>query len=143
MGRKKPKEPAVCPECSVTFRDGRWKWPDLPVPEDAHRHLCPACQRRRDDYPAGWLTLSGSFVRAHKDEIVRLARHQEELERGEHPLHRIMDVRDDGDDLVVTTTDIHLPRRIGEAIHHAYQGALDFHYADEDYFLRVFWKRDD
>ena len=40
------------------------------------------------------------------------------------------------------TTDIHLPRRIGEALHHAHRGELDFHYDKEAYAIRVSWRRD-
>jgi hypothetical protein len=43
---------------------------------------------------------------------------------------------------VITTTDIHLPRRIGEALHRAYEGDLDFHYEEEAYSIRVTWRRE-
>jgi len=43
----------------------------------------------------------------------------------------------------VTTTDIHLPRRIGEALVSAYDGALDLTYDEDGYFLRANWHRDD
>lgn len=143
MTRNKPADPSVCPECGVIFEEGRWKWPALPVPSSAERELCPACRRIRDEYPAGTVTLEGGFVAAHRDEIVRLARHQEKLENGEHPLHRIMAIRHEDGGTVVTTTDIHLPRRIGEAVQNAYRGELDFHYVEEDYHLRVRWQRDE
>jgi hypothetical protein len=42
---------------------------------------------------------------------------------------------------LVTTTDIHLARGIGEAIHDAYQGDLEFHYNPDEYLLRVTWIR--
>ena len=41
----------------------------------------------------------------------------------------------------ITTTDIHLARGIGEALHHAYQGELEFHYNPEQNLLRVNWRR--
>ena len=43
---------------------------------------------------------------------------------------------------VVTTTDIHLPRRIGHALEHAFKGKLDTHYNEEEYFIRIQWRRD-
>ncbi len=92
--------------------------------------------------PELWSTLSGAFLRAHRDEILGVVRNQEKLEKGEHPLHRIMGIEDDGEATVIKTTDIHLPRRIGEALHSAYQGELDFHYEEETYFLRVAWRRE-
>jgi hypothetical protein len=39
----------------------------------------------------------------------------------------------------VTTTDIHLARGMGEALHHAYQGELEYHYNPEQNLLRVIW----
>jgi hypothetical protein len=35
------------------------------------------------------------------------------------------------DGTLVTTTDIHLARGIGDALHHAYRGELEFHYNPE------------
>ena len=48
-----------------------------------------------------------------------------------------------GEEIVINTTDIHLPRRIGEALHSAYEGELDYHYDEEAYLIRVSWKRDE
>jgi hypothetical protein len=42
---------------------------------------------------------------------------------------------------LVTTTDVHLARGIGEALHHAYPGELEFHYNPEQNLLRVNWSR--
>jgi hypothetical protein len=39
----------------------------------------------------------------------------------------------------VTTTDIHLARGMGEALHRAYQGELEYHYNPEQNLLRVIW----
>lgn len=139
--RRKLSEPTVCPGCGAVFHQGRWQWMAHP-PRDAEQVMCQACHRINDKYPAGTLTVRGAFVDQHKDEIVHLIRHQEELEKGEHPLHRIMDIDEQPGEITVTTTDIHLPRRIGEALHHAYQGALDFRYEEEAYFLRVAWTRE-
>jgi hypothetical protein len=140
--RLKLHDPTVCPDCGAVYQGDRWEWPAYPPPTDSHKERCQACHRTHDKYPAGWVTLTGPFIKAHRDEIVHLLRHQEELEKGEHPLHRIMDIRDEEDGLVVTTTDIHLPRRLGEALRHAYHGALDYHYEEETYRLRVTWTRD-
>ena len=58
------------------------------------------------------------------------------------PLHRIMAIKDKGEEIEITTTDIHLPRRIGQALHNAYKGDFDFHYDEEGYFVRVNWTRE-
>ena len=138
--RLKLSEPAACPQCKAVYQQGRWCW-DAP-PAGASEVLCQACHRIKDSYPAGELTLRGGFLKDHKTEILHLARNEEKLENGEHPLNRIMDVEDRGEVVVITTTDIHLPRRIGEAIHRAYEGDLDFHYEEESYSIRVRWDRE-
>jgi hypothetical protein len=43
--------------------------------------------------------------------------------------------------LVISTTDTHLPRRIGEALKHAYHGQLELHYDRDEDFVRVNWRR--
>src|SRR5689334_7175878 len=54
-------EPAVCPICFTVFKEGRWQWSAW-WPIDAHQHICQACHRTRDHYPAGIVTIRGSFA---------------------------------------------------------------------------------
>jgi NMD protein affecting ribosome stability and mRNA decay len=137
--RKKLPEPARCPGCEAVFRDGRWQWlEDSTVVSES---LCPTCQRIEDAYPAGIVTLSGKFVQEHRDEILGLVHNVEARERGEHPLKRIMELRDQGAEISITTTDLHLARSIGDSLHHAYAGELDYQYTKEADLLRVTWKR--
>ena len=130
-------EPTVCPQCDAVFHAGRWQW--SAVPEGAHQETCPACHRIRDHYPAGFLTLQGEFFLAHRDEIMHLAHNYEKRECDDHPLKRIIAVEEKEGKTLVTTTDIHLARGIGEAVHRAYQGELKFHYNPEQNLLRVSW----
>ncbi|MCE7915172.1 MAG: ATPase [Nitrosomonas sp. PRO4] len=137
--KQKLSEPTVCPQCNAVFHKGHWQW--LTVPPDAHRHNCPACQRKLDHFPAGYLTLEGDFLGVHRDEILSLINNFENKEKSEHPLKRIMAIEEKDQALLITTTDIHLARGIGEAIHHAYQGDLEFHYNPSENLLRVNWSR--
>jgi len=139
MARPKPLEPALCPECGLVFHKGRWQ--RAPRPVKAHEHLCPACHRIKDRFPAGYVKLSGDFLDAHRDEIRHLVRNEEQREAEDHPLQRIMDITEEGGVTSVTTTDVHLARRIGEALHHAYQGKLDIKYSQDEYVVRVAWER--
>jgi NMD protein affecting ribosome stability and mRNA decay len=129
----------VCPECGAVFHAGRWQW--LVKPKDAHQAICPACHRVHDGFPAGYVLLSGEFFAKHEQEILQLIRHREAQEKAEHPLQRIMDIEKTEHAIEVTTTDIHLARGIGEALHHAYQGELELHYNSDQNRLRVSWCR--
>jgi hypothetical protein len=94
-----------------------------------------------DRFPAGYVTLSGEFLGQHEQEIMQLIKHKETQEKLGHPMQRIMDIEKTEEGMLVTTTDIHLSRGIGEALHHAYQGELDFHYNPDQNLLRVSWSR--
>lgn len=137
--KRKIKEPAVCTDCGAVFVRGRWTW--KVAPDGAHEQLCPACHRVKDKVPAAFLTLRGDFMTAHRDEIMNLIHNYEEHEKAEHPLKRIMASEEQEDSLVITFTDAHLARGIGEALHHAYQGEIDYKYTKEDIMLRVSWVR--
>ena len=86
--------------------------------------------------------MTGEFVTQHRNEILHIVRRQEDTEKAEHPLNRIMKIEDEGGPIVVTTTEIHLPRRIGEALRSAFDGELKFNYDEDRYFLRAGWHRD-
>jgi NMD protein affecting ribosome stability and mRNA decay len=135
----KPPEPTVCTECGAVFHRGRWTW--SAAPENAHTGLCPACRRIREHLPAGFVKLNGEFFDGHRDEVLKRVQHCEASEKRAHPLQRIMAVEADGDGLLVTTTDAHLARRIGDSLHDAYKGELEYHYNKDENLLRVSWRR--
>jgi NMD protein affecting ribosome stability and mRNA decay len=135
----KPPEPTVCPTCQAVFIGGRWTWGK--VPDEAHEHNCPACQRIHDRFPAGYVMIKGEFLADHRDEIIALISSKEEREKSEHPLQRIMAIEDVREGLQVTTTDSHLARGIGEALHDAYKGDLKLRYSRDENLLRAIWKR--
>lgn len=135
----KRSEPLACPECSAVYRNGRWQW--LPVPFEAARELCPACRRALDGYPAGEVALSGPFFEERQDEILALARHTAERQNASHPLQSIMAEEQTGETVVLSCTDLHLARAIGDAIRRAYGGELAYHYPEEAALLRVSWHR--
>jgi hypothetical protein len=139
--RRKFQEPSVCSQCDAVYREGRWQWMEE-SPQGAADDLCPACRRIKDDYPAGEIALSGSFFAAHREEILRLVRNEGAAETAEHPLHRIMGIEERPKEAVVTTTDIHLPRRIGHALQRAHKGVTEIHFDKEGHFARVKWRRE-
>jgi len=138
----KQKGPVRCKECGVTYLRGLWRWQGTMPPAPATT-VCPACRRVNDRYPAGEVTVSGSFIPAHSAEIEHLIRHTAERESQEHPLHRIMALKKTRGAIEVTTTDVHLPHRIGHALKDAWGGGLATHYDDHGYYARVTWERND
>jgi hypothetical protein len=137
--RTKRPEPTVCPRCGLEFDDGHWQ--ALHRPEQAHEHVCPACHAGNDRFPSGYATLQGPFVAAHREQFVKLAHTAEAAGKRPHPLQRIIGTEEDGDKITFTTTDVHVARRIGEAIHHACQGKLDTSYGPGDTTVRATWSR--
>jgi NMD protein affecting ribosome stability and mRNA decay len=132
-------EPTVCPSCKAVFAEGRWGW--RAVPNDANHVECPACLRIHDKFPAGYVMVKGAFFAANRDEIVALITAKEKREKATHPLQRIMAIEEVREGLQISTTDPHLARGIGEALHDAYKGELKLRYSRDENLLRASWKR--
>lgn len=134
------KEPTLCTECGALFAKGRWAWKKRP--KQANPATCPACRRIAGNYPAGYLDISGGFFEKNQDEILNLVRNTEEQEKRLHPLERIIAIRGGEDHTLVTTTGIHIARRIGEALSRSYKGTFSFQYGDGEQSIRASWQRD-
>jgi hypothetical protein len=132
-------EPTRCPKCGAVYARGRWR--SGGAPPRSHTALCPACRRTQEKLPAGVLTLEGPFVAEHKDALIRIARNEASHESAEHPMHRIMSIDERNGRIEISTTDIHLPQRIGEALERAHRGDLAIRYASDEYNVRVRWHR--
>ena len=132
-------EPTHCGTCGAVFHRGRWQWGG--AQPDSRVVLCPACRRTRERLAAGELTLEGPFVASHRADLLGLVRNEAECERGDHPMHRVLGITETDDCIVVSTTDIHLPRRIGEALKRAYDGELELTFGKDDYTVRAHWQR--
>jgi NMD protein affecting ribosome stability and mRNA decay len=135
----KPPEPTICPTCQAVFTEGRWSWEK--VPHEANEQECPACLRIHDKFPAGYVNIRGEFFAEHRDEILTVVKTKEQKQKAEHPLQRIMAIEDTREGVEVTTTDSHLARGIGEALHDAYKGDLKLRYSRDENLLRATWKR--
>ena len=133
-------EPTTCTQCGAVYTKGRWAWEERPP--NANDTVCPACRRIASNYPAGFVEIKGRFYREHQDEIHNLIKNVEAQQKAARPLERLMNIAENPDHTLVTTTGIHIARRIGESLARAYQGELSFQYADGEKRIRVFWKRD-
>ncbi len=141
MANRKLTEPTFCPQCSVVFSAGRWQWQSA-QPKGAQEETCPACQRINDKMPAGILTLSGDFFAQHRTEILNLVNNKVEEQKADHPMKRLMAVADQDDgSTVITFTDTHLPRGVGQTIENSYEGQLEIQYTEGASVVRVYWQR--
>jgi hypothetical protein len=133
------KEPTQCIVCNAVFVNGRWTWNQ--IPEKTFRTVCPACRRITDKFPAGIIKINGGFCYDHRTEILNLVRNVEKLEKTERPMERIINIKEENSHVSVTTTGIHIARRIGEAIYRSYACDFSFQYGDGEKSIRVFCNR--
>ena len=141
LEKAKIHEPTLCTECGSLYIKGRWTWEK--TNKELYKSTCPACKRIADNYPAGTIEIGGSFFNEHKSEITNLIRNIEKQEKSEHALERIIRTKIIRGKMVVTTTGIHLARRIGEALSRSYKGDFSFQYLDADKGIRVHWERNE
>ena len=142
--RHDPYEPAGkfsamrCGTCDAVYNAGRWQRSGA---QALPTGTCPACRRIADRMPAGRVKLDGPYAAQHRTELLRIAQHEAEAEGSEYPMHRIMNIEPLANAIEITTTDVHLPRRIGEALKRAHDGKLTIAFSDDAYEIRVLWER--
>ncbi len=140
--RFNPGEIAACTECHALYQRRHWFFD-----EDAYTRntmqpetrmvLCPACQKIRDRYAEGRVTLYPSpFLHTHKEDILRAIRNEETRAKGNNPLGRIVEITEPEGALVVTTTNEKLAQRIGRMLKSTYQGQTTYQWS-ESRFLSV------
>jgi NMD protein affecting ribosome stability and mRNA decay len=137
--RAKLTDPTVCTECGAVYLKGRWVWAE--APEGASRSVCPACRRIADRFPVGHIEMKGGFFAGHRDEIIHLVQHVEQMEKAHHPMERIISIDEMPAGALVTTTGIHLARRIGSALSSAYCGDLKVYYLNAESCVKISWVR--
>ena len=65
----------------------------------------------------------------------------EEKARTKNPLARIMEIRQEGSALTISTTDEKLAQKLGKDIYKAHSGKLEYQWRREESFVRVNWNR--
>lgn len=146
MPKKGLKEGAVCSGCKAQYRNKRW----YPAEEAAkgakgevakHEVTCPACHRVLDNNPAGIVTFSGDYLRTHAKDIHNAIKHVGEQARLKNPLARVMEIKEEGNTMVIGTTDAKLAQKLGREIYKAHHGKLEYQWSRENSFVRVNWSR--
>ncbi len=141
------QEAAACGECHALYQEKRWFFDEklygkLTSAGKVRQLVCPTCQKVKDRYAEGFLTLSGEFLVAHKNEIVTLLEKEAAKVSKRSVIDRIIRMVPEGDDkLVVETTTEKLTEHLGRAIYKAYKGDLSFQWSEPNPFVRVYWSR--
>lgn len=145
LPKEGPHDMAACKRCHAVYHNKRWTMDEaLYKKRGNHKKtllvLCPACQKIRDKYAEGFVTLKGDYLKEHRQEILNLIKNEEERAMGLNPLERISGIKDNGRQVNITTTHEKLAQRIGRKIHSAFKGNLEMKLT-EDRITRVVWER--
>jgi NMD protein affecting ribosome stability and mRNA decay len=141
------QEASFCSTCRAIYQNKRWFFDEklaakLAGSDQAREVTCPTCRKIKDHYPEGILTLSGEFLKEHKDEILTLLKNEAERVAGRSVADRIISMTEEGKErLVVETTTEKLAQHLGRAVYRAYKGELDFRWSEMNKFVRVYWSR--
>jgi hypothetical protein len=141
------KEGTRCPECGAIYHRQHWTLDEamvarLSMEREQPMVVCPTCRKSDVKDPGGIVTLSGGFWRQHRDEILNQIRNEEQESIKTHPQERLISIAEEGDDLVVWTTNEKLAQRLGRALEKAYDGELEYKWSHDDKLVRVNWSRD-
>ena len=139
-------ENALCKRCHALYQSKRWRFDEelyqkMNEWNSTTKVLCPACQKIKDKFPGGIVTLKGTFLREHKDEIINMIKNEEERAMGFNPLERIIEITDISEGMELTTTNEKLAQRIGKSLHSAYQGSVGYKWSQDTKLVRVNWER--
>jgi hypothetical protein len=136
----------VCSSCGAVYEDRRWTLDErrrslLVGAGTPHMVECPGCRRIAERNPQGIVTLHGDYWPNHREEILNAIRNEEARGVAVNPLERIMDIREEGDRLIIETTTEKLAQRIGRHIEKAHQGTIEYKWSDTNHLVRVEWER--
>lgn len=138
---EKYPQPSVCIECGNVFFRGRWTGKKMSPTEDLFLTTCPACCRKVDNAPAGDVTLRGEFLQRHRDEIMNRILRIESREIGRHPMEKIIEIKKGDDETAISTSGVHLARRIANGLHRSFKGNLSYSYGKGERSVKVEWAR--
>lgn len=118
----------VCTECHALFDGRRWKGA-LQTPrgdiDTLGKTLCTACKRLRDRVALGTVYLEGEALASRYDEILRMIRHEEEIERSRNHSARILDMRRRGSKMTVRTVNSTLAIHIAKQFKKTFKGRIE------------------
>jgi NMD protein affecting ribosome stability and mRNA decay len=141
------QEASICTECNALYQNKRWFYDEnlarkLGGTEKVRQVVCPTCRKVKEQYPEGYLTLSGGFFAERKDEVITLLKNEAFRVSSRSVLDRVITMTEEGkDQLVVKTTTEKLAQHLGRAVYRASKGELDFRWSETNPLVRVYWTR--
>ncbi len=146
LNKVSPRDNTVCRGCGAVYHNKRWSLVAMKSPLQKTKTitgvLCPACQKIRDGFARGFVTLEGAFVTAHSEEIKNLILNKEKRAIYHNPLDRIIKIKTIKGRMEVTTTTEKFAQRLGAIIKKAYKGELEYKWSSGVKLARVRWQRD-
>lgn len=132
----------VCKGCGILYRNKRWQMEGATSTPHKSEVICPACRRIAGGDPAGVVTLSGTYLAQHREDILNTVKQQEVRHREKNPLGRIMEIREEEDGgITVTTTEDKLAQKIGRELYKSQRGELHYKWSHDQHMVRVEWSR--
>ncbi len=141
------QEASLCSDCNALYQNKRWFYDEklaqrLAGTAKVRQVVCPTCRKVKEQYPEGYLTLSGDFFAERKDEVVTLLKNEAARVSSRSVLDRVITMTEIGkNELEVKTTTEKLAQHLGRAIYRAYKGELDFRWSETNPLVRVYWTR--
>lgn len=140
-----PDDMAVCKRCGAIYHKKRWTLGKEDMIARAEKKrvdvICPACQKIKDNFAEGFVTIQGNFLKAHKDEMLNLVRNKEKRAIRYNPLDRIIEIKERRGAIDITTTTEKLAQRIGQMIKKAFDGQVEYKWSSDVKLARVVWTR--
>ena len=142
--RRAPKGSTMCPTCGAVCANKRWvmagmRGQELAASDHRQNLVCPACQKIRDDYPEGIVTLAWTKLKEFEPEIRGLIGNVEARALSVNPLERVMKIVRRRNEMEVHTTNDRLAQRIGRELVRAFKGRVAYSWAHRDMLIRVEW----
>ncbi|RJR37267.1 MAG: ATPase [Deltaproteobacteria bacterium] len=141
------QEASLCTDCNALYQSKRWFYDAklaqrLAGTAKVKQVVCPTCRKVKEQYPEGYLTLSGDFFKEHKDEVITLLKNEAARVSSRSVLDRVITMTEAGkNELEVKTTTEKLAQHLGRAVYRAYKGELDFRWSETNPLVRVYWSR--
>jgi NMD protein affecting ribosome stability and mRNA decay len=139
------REPSLCERCGAVYLRKTWRRGErrraFEPPVGVHWTVCPACRQvRRGEY-FGKVSMRGSFLRAHEEEILRRVRRVAERAASRQPERRIVRIVRTRAGLDILTTSQKLAHRITRELLKAFRGRATYAWSDRGGLLFATWER--